>query len=390
MPAVRTVSSPAGGGPTALVLSGGGARGAYHAGVLRALLERGALAEVGLISGTSIGALHAAVLAEAIEQGDLPEALRRLEAAWLQGVDITRPNWSGLVAALVGIVVLRPRSRGLRLLRSVLAPGPARQMIASLIPPRRRLGEYRRVELMVTATDLNAGRESYFAGALTPEVPVLSAVLASVALPVLLPSEPIQDHWYVDGGFFDNTPLGEVIRRGAARIIVVSTQPECGRPGPAPESGPLPDVGSVARRIWAIALDRLLYEDMRQALRTNRLLELIDQAPDPDSPWVRQLREAIGYTSGGRRKHKVEILQICPSVELTPPGTLGFADREALRRTLQQGYQDGLRALPAWPPGPSPSHGPMAAMAAPTPLPSATGRPRSASVRSSTASWAAR
>lgn len=62
-----------------LVLSGGGAKGAYQAGMMKALLEMGV--EVDIIAGASIGALNGAVLASA---PDLPTGVARLETLWLQ------------------------------------------------------------------------------------------------------------------------------------------------------------------------------------------------------------------------------------------------------------------------------------------------------------------
>lgn len=62
-----------------LVLSGGGGKGAYQAGMMKALLEMGV--EVDMISGASIGALNGAVLASA---PDLPTGVARLEELWLQ------------------------------------------------------------------------------------------------------------------------------------------------------------------------------------------------------------------------------------------------------------------------------------------------------------------
>ncbi len=62
---------------TGLVLSGGGAVGAYQAGVVKALAECGA--QISMVSGVSIGALNGAIIAAS---PDLSEAAARLEALW--------------------------------------------------------------------------------------------------------------------------------------------------------------------------------------------------------------------------------------------------------------------------------------------------------------------
>lgn len=62
-----------------LVLSGGGAKGAYHVGVLQALREKGIANKIDMIAGASIGALNGAVLASA---PNLDDGIQRLEALW--------------------------------------------------------------------------------------------------------------------------------------------------------------------------------------------------------------------------------------------------------------------------------------------------------------------
>ncbi|HEY8531622.1 MAG TPA: patatin-like phospholipase family protein, partial [Limnochorda sp.] len=62
-----------------LVLSGGGARGAYQVGALKAVVERLGPAPFVVISGSSIGAINGAVVAEGIESGDLAGALAAME-----------------------------------------------------------------------------------------------------------------------------------------------------------------------------------------------------------------------------------------------------------------------------------------------------------------------
>ncbi|MCO4757562.1 MAG: patatin-like phospholipase family protein [Oceanospirillaceae bacterium] len=67
-----------------LVLSGGGAKGAYQVGVMKALVELGA--QVDMVAGASIGALNGAIVASA---PSLPEAAQRLEALWLHLAEST-------------------------------------------------------------------------------------------------------------------------------------------------------------------------------------------------------------------------------------------------------------------------------------------------------------
>lgn len=330
--------------PLGLVLSGGGARGAYQAGVLRAVVERLGPSPFAIISGSSIGAIHGAIVAEGIESGDLPGALEALARTWLELRGTVRIQWRGLLSALARLVICGPRPAVWRSVRSLLDHARAVERLCRFLPPQRRLGDYRRVELLVTAADLNAGRPVVFDRS-TPDVRVLDAVLASSALPVAFPSRRIGEHWHADGGVFDNAPLAPVIRRGVADVLVVATTPRCDGDGPAPDPHPMPDVFSVLRRLWPVMLDRLLYEDLREARRINEIVAIIEQSPDPDGPVMRRLKAAIGYEKEGRRKRVVGLVEICPGHELDPPGTLGFDDREAIAAAMRAGYDDAHRVL---------------------------------------------
>lgn len=329
------------------MLSGGGARGAYQVGALRAVCERWPHSPFRLISGSSIGALHAAAVAHGVESGDLPGALRRLESAWLAPGNPLRLHWRSWLATALRLVRYGPTPAALAAFRSVFDDLPVRRRLAAVIPPDLTFGALSRVELIVTATDLNTGRTAVF-DRRTPQVRVLDAVLASTAIPAIFPSRQVPgagNGWYVDGGVFDNTPLGHVIRRGAGDVLVVSTQARCGRDGPPAEGGPFADAVSVVRRLWPLVLDRLLYEDLRRARLVNEIVRIIEADPDPDSVTVARLKAAIGYQKGGRRKVTVGLIEICPDRELAPPGTLGFDDREAIRRCMDLGYRDARRLL---------------------------------------------
>lgn len=150
------------------VLSGGGVRGAAHAGVLRALAERGIVPEA--ISGTSAGALVGALVADGHAPGDLVPMLRE---------EIRRTS------------ILRwPRSGSQRLesfLRTHL---------------RAKRFEDLRMPLYVAATDLeNGGQRIFKSGDLIP------ALMASSAVPMIFPPVCVDGVHYVDGGLSNNLPV---------------------------------------------------------------------------------------------------------------------------------------------------------------------------------------
>lgn len=157
---------------TGLVLSGGGARGFAHLGVLEALQEAGIYP--GIISGTSAGALIGALYAD----GYQPRRILKMMNVSSR-LDLMRP-------AL-------PRE-GLLQINGII-----KIMKANL---RSKTFEELKIPLFVTATDLNNGRAVYFS-----EGNLVDPVIASASIPVLFQPVKIDDVSYVDGGVLDNLPL---------------------------------------------------------------------------------------------------------------------------------------------------------------------------------------
>ena len=157
---------------TGLVLSGGGARGFAHLGVIEALNEAGIFPDV--ISGTSAGAIIGVLYAD----GHSPrEILNMMNGA--SRLDFMRP-------AL-------PRE-GLLQINGII----------KILKAGLRSKEFRdlKIPLFVTATDLNNGKAVYFS-----EGELFDPVIASASIPVLFQPVKINNISYVDGGVLDNLPL---------------------------------------------------------------------------------------------------------------------------------------------------------------------------------------
>lgn len=176
---------------TALVLCGGGSRGAAEVGFYKALHELGI--KVDLIVGTSVGAVNGAHIAAGIE----PEALRRL---WLD-FHRWRPfrfNWEVVWKGLEASSILDPRGFK-RFLEDTLA---AKRFDELAIP------------LTIVATDLQKAEPVCL-----DEGPLVFAVMASIALPLYFPPLPLGGRQLVDGGVTNNVPLDVAVKRGATRIL---------------------------------------------------------------------------------------------------------------------------------------------------------------------------
>jgi NTE family protein len=155
-----------------LVLSGGGARGFAHLGVIQALNEAGIRPDV--ISGTSAGALAGVLYAD----GYTPKEILKLMNSGSR-LDFMRPALprEGLLQ-LIGII---------KILKNSL---------------RATTFEELKIPLFVSATDINNGKCVYFSTG-----DLLESVIASASIPVLFQPVKINNIYYVDGGVLDNLPI---------------------------------------------------------------------------------------------------------------------------------------------------------------------------------------
>ena len=155
-----------------LVLSGGGARGFAHLGLIHALNEAGIYPDV--ISGTSAGALAGVLYAD----GYSPKEILKLMNSGSR-LDFMRPTLPREGLLQIGGII--------KILKTSL---------------RAKTFEKLKIPLYVSATDLNNGKAVYFS-----EGDLLDPVIASASIPVLFQPVKINDISYVDGGVLDNLPL---------------------------------------------------------------------------------------------------------------------------------------------------------------------------------------
>lgn len=178
----------------ALLLCGGGSRGAIEIGLYKALLEENI--PIDLIIGTSVGAINGALIAAGYTPAQMAVLWSGFERKTLFPFN-WRILWQGWTAP-----ALFRADRLARVLKSAL--------------PVRRFEELR-IPLIVTATDLQSAEALYLdSGDLLP------ALLASTALPPYLPPVECRGHHLIDGGVVANMPIGEAIARGATRIFALS------------------------------------------------------------------------------------------------------------------------------------------------------------------------
>jgi NTE family protein len=161
-----------------LVLSGGGARGFAHLGLIQALNDSGIFPDI--ISGTSAGALAGVLYAD----GYTPREILHIMNTGSR-LDYMRPAMPREGLLQIGGII--------KILKSSL---------------RAKTFEELKTPLYVAATDLNNGRAEYFS-----KGDLIDPVIASASIPVLFQPVLINDVYYVDGGVLDNLPLKPIEKK---------------------------------------------------------------------------------------------------------------------------------------------------------------------------------
>lgn len=227
-----------------LTLSGGGARGLAHIGVLK-VLEREGISIDGL-SGASMGGILAAAYAAGFSAGDLEaEALRMAR-----------------LRRLIRLLDFRPPNRGL------LTGRKLRAYLAQFLPASLTFADLR-LPLALEAVDLDTCEEVPLT-----EGSVLEAALATSAFPGVLPPVERNGRRLVDGGLLDNLPVDLARRLGSEIVIAVNVGSMPGEALGVPYShdiGHLPEFLQTALDAVAI-LTRARTQDKLQANKPEILI----------------------------------------------------------------------------------------------------------------------
>jgi len=244
---------------TAFVLGGGGLLGAHEVGMLRALAGAGVTPD--LVVGTSIGAINGAFVA-----ADPADAADRLSELW-HGEAIRQAFSENLWG------------RAVRLARSgthLHSIEPLRHMLTAKLPA----SDFAELTLpfhCVAASIERASARWFSAGPLVP------AILASCAVPGLLPPVKVGDEHCFDGGLVDSIPVGRALALGATTVYVLQV-------------GRIESPLTVPRRPWEVGLvafeiaRRHRYHEEMSELPDGVDVHLLPSGGNPRAPDLSQLR----------------------------------------------------------------------------------------------------
>lgn len=282
----------------ALSLSGGGARGAYQAGVIRGLGRHFPDLRFPLLSGVSAGAINVAYLAA--HPGPLGAASEALASLWsnLEASEVFRVDTSSLTKSFLrwvtrlasGESALAPEVRGL------VDTQPLEATITHCVPvvDGEIVGIGRNLErgaldaVALTTLNYTTGqtitwiqgkefkpwnepRRRSVATRLT-----VSHVMASAALPLFFPAVRLGDDYHGDGGVRLSAPLAPALNMGATKILAVSPryEPSADEAARRKTEGYPPPAQILSQLMSAVFLDAL-DRDARQVENLNRLLPLV-------------------------------------------------------------------------------------------------------------------
>ena len=358
---------------TGLVLTGGGARGAYQAGALAELLP--ALDAEGrrptVLCGASVGGLNAAALA-ATAHLPVTEQVDALVGAWrdLRQRDVLRPFASQVPRLLLRYAAELSPLRGPRL-RGLLDTAPLRRTLERWVDWDQldaNTAAGGPVEtLLVMATEVATGAPTSFVAGRLPtgddaRVEYVATrlgadhLVASASIPLLFEATKVTSPadaagWYCDGSTRLARPLAPVLDAGADDVVLVSATSLARaerRPGLGVDQEP--DLADVAVNVLDALVRDVLVDDLDRCRRRASCLVVAPESPETIGALAREVVEdryrgpagllrsdlpLVDWALGGESPRQAELL----SYLLFDPVFIAAA--------MDQGAGDARRALAA-------------------------------------------
>jgi NTE family protein len=293
-----------------LVLTGGGARGAYQVGVLKWIAEEYPDIHVPILTGVSAGAVNTAKLASA--PGTFKQAVDELEGLWctLSVDDVFRADPFTLARTAIrwGLRLLSGGSRSAPSARALLDTQPLRELLYETLAPVQgeitgidyNLAKGKVKAVAIVTTSYTTGQTVVFLKGNNIEPwqrpqrrAVMTAltiehIMASAALPIFFPAVNIGNEWYGDGGIRLAAPLSPALHLGANRILAISTRYDRSRS--EYDSAKIPGYPPPAQ-VLGVLLNAVFLDLVDQdAGRLEKVNQLIAKVPPEQRDGMRPIR----------------------------------------------------------------------------------------------------
>lgn len=333
---------------TGLVLSGGGARGAYQVGVLKAIADmhpKHASNPFSIISGTSAGALNAVALASSANNFRL--GVKKVERIWTN-LHIERVVKAGGMDMLLNSLKLllslfnRGISRGKPL--ALLNNEPLREMLSHVI---RFNNIQKRIEagyldaVAVTATSYATGNSvSFFQGKEglkrwrggrrigVPASLAVEHLLASSAIPTVFPAEKVGRQFFGDGSLRQLAPLSTALKLGADRIVVIGARGHS-KSSITMRRDHTPSLAQTLGHIFNSAFIDSLESDLDNLVRINELLGIIENEAPKFEP---------------HNYKAIDVLVVRPSIDFDKLASEHVSDLPSSMRRVLSGMGAGKKS----------------------------------------------
>jgi NTE family protein len=337
-----------------LVLSGGGARGAYEVGVLRYIREQiKRPCPFHVITGSSVGAINGSYVAATL---DRPRAqMRPLSRVWseLDLDQMYRFGWSQ-VRHLPQVLFGRnlPKTGRVETIGGLVDSTYIEDFVRRRIPWRGLNYNLERGHLHAlacSATELATGKTTVFVQTHARSLPPWPSdpgsdvthttitpahTLASAAIPVLFPAVRVDQRYYVDGSLRQNTPVRPAMRLGANRLLVVGLRHEDAQSTAQLRAREhvktiFPNAVFMGGKLLdALMLDKL-EADLRRIERLNEVIAAGEQLYGPD------FGQKIGSAIPGRLGRAYEAMEV---LLVRPSQNLGEIAHQVIRRSNLSRY----------------------------------------------------
>jgi NTE family protein len=306
LPSGRSGNGSTDTGDYAIVMTGGGARGAYQVGLLRFLARRYPELRFRILSGVSAGAVNAAHLAQ--HHGTFPQAVEELTGLWQELVPETvfRVDSQSLIWNVVrsGVQLMAGGTTSPRI-KGMVDTEPLSELLVEAMAPIE--GELTGIQynlnrgvlsaLAISTTSYTTGQSiTWIQGrdietwerpnrrAIRAKIGV-PHVMASAALPIFFPAVRIGQAWYGDGGMRLSAPLSPALHLGAHKILAVSnryvrTQAEAGRVEVVGYPPPAQVLGVLYNAVFLDLIDQ-------DALRLDRMNNILRKLPQEEREGMR-------------------------------------------------------------------------------------------------------